>query len=67
MTKRKRNRNPVLQKKYDEGFEAGFKAGIQHGTRFFLHRLDGLKNVKGIGTITINKVKKQLGEKYFKG
>lgn len=60
--KRKRNKNPLLQEKYDEGF----KAGIEHATYFFLKKFEGLQNVEGIGKKTMDKIKKQLGEKYFK-
>jgi len=64
---RKRNRNPVLQKKFDEGYKLGLEHGVQKATLFFKEKFEGLENVEGIGKKTMNKIKKQLGEKYFEG
>ena len=60
---RKKKRNPVLDKKYDEGFEAG----SDHAVRFFVDRFQGLQNVEGIGDKTMEKIVEHLGAKYFKG
>lgn len=62
MSKRKRTKNPLLLKKYDEGF----KDGIGHATNFFLSKFEGLKNVDGIGEKTMEKIVNQLGNQYFK-
>lgn len=67
MSKRKRNRNPLLKKKFDEGYALGKQHGIQQAVDFFKDKFDGLENVEGIGEVTMNKIKLQLGEKYFKG
>lgn len=54
--------NPVLQKKYEQGL----KDGIAQAVDFFIDRFNGLENVPGIGEKTLEKIKKQLGEQYFK-
>lgn len=59
-------KNPVLQQKFKEGFEAGVQAGISRSTTFFKDKFIGLENTPGIGPKTIEKIKKQLGEQYFK-
>ena len=44
-----RKRNPVLEKKFNEGYAKGLEHGIQKGVLFFKHKFDGLKEVEGIG------------------
>jgi len=61
--KRRRNRNPLLKKKYDEGY----KDGIAQAVNFFREKFEGLEDVEGIGEKTMYKIKMHLGEKYFKG
>lgn len=67
MGKKNNNENPVLKKKYKEGYDDGMKEGIARSTSFFAHKFDGLKEVEGIGPKTFERIKEQLGEKYFKG
>ncbi|ENH96707.1 hypothetical protein J416_09424 [Gracilibacillus halophilus YIM-C55.5] len=62
MTKKK---NPVLEKKWHEGFEAGRKQGIQDSINYFTKRLMDLEQVPGIGKKTMQKIVDQLGEEYF--
>lgn len=64
--KKKRKKNPVLEKKYNEGFVDGMAAGISKSTQFFVEKFKGLEEVEGIGPKTFDKIKRQLGEKYFK-
>ena len=65
------SKNPILQKKYKEGYEKGFKKGFEYGRNralhFFAEKFIGLEHVPGIGEKTYEKIKKQLGEKYFRG
>jgi len=42
------------------------KDGIAQAVDFFIDRFNGLENVPGIGEKTLEKIKKQLGEQYFK-
>lgn len=67
--KKKRKKNPLLQQKYHEGFQAGYERGMQDGisraTAFFATKFSTLEEEKGIGPKTIEKVKRVLGEKYF--
>lgn len=64
--KRKKNKNPLLQKKFEEGYELGLEHGVQKATAFFIERFESLKDVKGIGDKTLEKVKKQLFKGYLK-
>lgn len=64
--KRKRNRNPLLQQKYAEGFEDGKKAGVKQALDFFIDKFEGLEDVPGIGDKTMARIREQLGHKYFK-
>ena len=66
MGKKKRKKNPILEQKYNEGYIDGVAAGIAKATAFFAHKFKGLEEVEGIGPKTLDKIKKQLGEKYFK-
>ena len=63
--KRKRNRNPLLQQKFDEGYALGLQHGIENATLFFEEKFEGLHEVDGIGEKTIEKFIKHFGEKYF--
>ncbi|MEW8985944.1 MAG: hypothetical protein AB2401_02865 [Bacillus sp. (in: firmicutes)] len=58
-------KNPILQKKYDEGYEKGLKQGIKQSVDFFTEKFKGLEDVPGIGEKTIDKIRKQLGHEYF--
>lgn len=59
-------KNPVLQKKFEEGYKLGVQHGIERSTAFFKSKFDGFEEVPGIGEKTLTKIKKQLGEQYFK-
>jgi len=58
--RRRRNRNPVLQKKYDEGYqdgvEAGARSGVQRTVKHIRDILIDLQDVPGIGVKTYEKV-----------
>lgn len=58
-------KNPLLQKKYIEGYQQGKKDGIAQAVNFFADKLSGLENVPGIGEKTMLKIVEQLGDKYF--
>lgn len=60
-----KKKNPVLQKKFDEGFEKGVMAGREQAISFFIDRFKELNDVPGIGEKTLIKIQEQLGEKYF--
>jgi len=65
-SKRKRPKNPLLEQKFKEGYELGVQHGIQKAVDFFIMKFEGLPDVPGIGPVTMQKIKKQLGEKYFR-
>lgn len=60
-----RKPNPVLQKKYLEGYQQGKKDGIAQAVNFFAEKLEGLQNVPGIGEKTMRKIVDKLGHQYF--
>lgn len=62
----KRSKNPVLQKKYDEGFMKGYEVGRDQAVSFFVDKLKGLEHVEGIGPKTLDKIINQLGHQYFR-
>lgn len=47
--KKKRNRNPLLQKRWHEGYNEGLKDGIARSVSFFAERFEGLDDIPGIG------------------
>ncbi|MRG86982.1 hypothetical protein [Salinibacillus xinjiangensis] len=63
-------KNPILKQKYEEGYLDGFANGADYGRSrtvdFFVERFNGLENVPGIGSKTLEKIRKQLGEEYFR-
>lgn len=61
----KQHKNPLIQRKYEEGYALGLEHGIQKGVNFFTHKLEGLEQVDGIGEKTMEKVREQLGNQYF--
>jgi len=60
------SKNPVLQKKFDEGYEKGFMDGSKLKENLITDSLnefiDQLMFVPGIGLKTIEKIKKHLKE-----
>jgi hypothetical protein len=63
-------KNPLLEKKFQEGYNQGFKlgkdVGIATAVDFIATKLEALHQMPGVGTKTIEKLKKALGEEYFK-
>ncbi|GGB41522.1 hypothetical protein GCM10011409_18800 [Lentibacillus populi] len=63
------SKNPVLKKKFEEGYRLGFDKGTKHGieqaVNFFAVKFEGLEKVPGIGKKTMEKIRQQLGEHYF--
>ena len=60
-----RKPNPVLQKKWNEGYMQGKKDGIAQAVNFFAEKLEGLQDVPGIGEKTMRKIVDKLGHQYF--
>lgn len=58
--KKKKRKNPVLEKKYEEGKWAG----IQQATSYFLERFEELKKVPGIGPKTQEKILEVMFKSY---
>lgn len=56
MSKKNRNRNPLLKKKYDEGFSAGVRSTIN----YFADKIETLHEVEGIGAKTLDKIKEHF-------
>lgn len=65
MAKKKKNRNPLLQQKWMEGYQQGKIDGIAQAVNFFTAKFEGLEDVPGIGEKTMQKIVNQLGHKYF--
>ncbi|MEK4148944.1 hypothetical protein NST02_17935 [Robertmurraya sp. FSL W8-0741] len=67
-------KNPLLKKKFDEGYQAGFLTGTKNGyeqgkysaTMYFASRFEGLQDVKGIGPKTMEIIVNHFGAEYFK-
>lgn len=60
-----KKKNPLLQKKWLEGYEQGKIDGVAQAVSFFAAKFEGLENVPGIGEKTMQKIVNQLGHKYF--
>ncbi|MER2154750.1 MAG: hypothetical protein ABS917_11195 [Solibacillus sp.] len=59
-------KNPLLQKKFEEGRAIGRKEGIAQSTAFFVEKFKALEQMPGVGPKTLEKVKEALGKQYFK-
>lgn len=65
--------NPVLKKKYEEGYQKGFERGTKLGFEqgkysacmYFAERFDGLDKVPGIGPKSMKKIVEHFGSEYF--
>jgi len=66
MSKKKRNRNPLLQKKYAEGYKQGVIDGSKNTIDYFSKRLEKLEKQKGVGPKTMQRIIDALGADYFK-
>ncbi|TLS37753.1 hypothetical protein [Pseudalkalibacillus caeni] len=53
-------KNPILQKKWNEGFHAGMEAGRRQAVLAFAERFDRLANTKGFGEKTMEKIIKVM-------
>lgn len=51
-----KKRNPVLQKAWMEGYNAGLKAGHKEACYVFAHKFEQLQEAKGIGPKTMKRV-----------
>ena len=54
--RRKKLRNPLLIKKYEEGF----KDGIEHAANVIAKNFEGIENIKGIGPKTAEKIREHV-------
>lgn len=63
--KKHKKPNPILEKKYNEGYAHGKIAGINQATQFFAEKFKNLSKRKGIGEKTMEKIKEELGKEYF--
>ncbi|MGG0718714.1 hypothetical protein ABE096_14120 [Robertmurraya massiliosenegalensis] len=63
-------KNPLLEKKFTEGYSQGFKSGkdvgIATAVEFIATKFAVLPEVKGIGPKTLEKIRNAVGEEYFK-
>lgn len=65
--------NPVIQKAREEGYNAGFMAGVKQGFEqgkysacmHFANRFDGIEKVKGIGPKTMKLIIEHFGAELF--
>jgi flagellar biosynthesis/type III secretory pathway protein FliH len=60
--KTQKKKNPVMQQKYEEGFEDGLRQGKYEAIRIFAEKFEGLEKVDGIGKATIEKIITHLGK-----
>lgn len=64
-----KKKNPILEKKYQEGYEKGFEVGVEVGISkaadFFAEKFEKLQDMHGIGPKTIEKFIRAFGEDYF--
>ncbi len=51
--------------KWNEGYKQGKEDGVKQALDFFIDKFEGLEDVPGIGDKTMEKIKNQLGHKYF--
>lgn len=58
-------KNPLLERKFNEGYELGLKHGIDKSTSFFIDKFEGLEDRSGIGPKTMKIIRDQLGHEYF--
>lgn len=61
-----RNRNPLLKKKFAEGYERGVEQGVKESVKFVSDRFSTLHEVEGIGIKTIDRIKEHFGREFFK-
>lgn len=63
-------KNPILEKKFNDGFARGVKVGFEQGKYsacvYFADKFDGLENIPGIGPKIMEKIVKHFGAEYFK-
>lgn len=55
-----KKKNPILQKKYDEGYKDGFEQGVFFGKEMVKEigkRVESIKEIKGIGEKTYMKIR----------
>ncbi|GEN30258.1 ERCC4-type nuclease [Cerasibacillus quisquiliarum] len=57
--RRKKLRNPLLIKRYEEGF----KDGIEHAANVIAKNFEGIENIKGIGPKTAEKIREHVFKK----
>lgn len=58
-------KNPLLQKKWNEGFQAGRKQGIADSVDYFSEKFVMLEDVPGIGKKTMEKIAAHFNEPYL--
>jgi flagellar biosynthesis/type III secretory pathway protein FliH len=66
-------KNPVIKKAREDGYNAGFNAGVKTGfdqgkysaCMFFADKFDGLDKVPGIGPKMMKKIVEHFGKEYF--
>lgn len=62
--------NQVIGKARKEGYNEGFKIGLEHGKYaaavFIAEKFEGLENMKGIGPKTMELIVNHFGREYFK-
>lgn len=54
--KKQKKKNPLLEKKYQEGYDVGFHEAQDRAVSTFAVRIERLEQVSGIGEKTIKKI-----------
>lgn len=58
-------KNPILQQKYNEGYQTGYINGAEYGKRVgiqaMVKRIESLRDTKGIGDKTYKKIIDVIG------
>lgn len=60
------SKNPVLQKKYQEGYKQGFEHGKYTAVSYFADKIEQLQDAKGIGNKTFDKIMEAIGREFFR-
>lgn len=62
--RKKRNGNPLLQKKYEEGFVDGMEHGVRTAIDRYSQDLEALSDVKGVGEKTMERIREHFAKFY---
>lgn len=67
------SRNPAIKKAYEDGLKNGYELGLKHGenkgirktVNYIAEKFAELPDIPGLGSKTLEKIRKQFGEEFF--